>query len=67
MVCGLPEFTASDELCPNCIIGKHHRDLIPKKNSWRANKILGLIHADICRPITPMSNSKKKVLCVFYR
>jgi transposase InsO family protein len=45
-------------------MGKHHRDSIPRKSSWRASQVLGLIHADICGPITPMScGNKKYTLC----
>lgn len=65
MVRGLPKFTASDELCTDCIVGKHHRDPIPRKSSWRAGQILDLIHADICGPITPMSNSNKRYSLCF--
>lgn len=64
MVCGLPNFTTLDELCEDCIVGMHHRDPIPRKSSWRAGQILGLIHADICGPITLMSNSNKMYFCV---
>ena len=39
MVCDLPKFTSSDKLCTDCIVGKHHRDPIPRKSSWRASKI----------------------------
>ncbi|XP_039038601.1 uncharacterized protein LOC120176198 [Hibiscus syriacus] len=31
-----------------------------EKSSWRASQKLQLIHADICGPITPMSNSIKR-------
>ena len=65
MVCGLPKFTSSDKLCTDCIVGKHHRDPIPRKISWRASQILDLIHVDICGPITPMSNSNKRYTLCF--
>ena len=65
MVCGLPKFTSSDKLCTDCIVGKHHRDPIPRKSSWRASQILDLIHVDICGPITPMSNSNKRYTLCF--
>ena len=64
MVRGLPTFTVSEELCTNCIMGKHHCNSILKKSSWRASQALGLIHADICGPITPMScGNKRYTLC----
>ncbi|CAL8162095.1 unnamed protein product [Prunus armeniaca] len=30
-------------------------------STWRASQILQLVHADICGPITPISNSKKRL------
>ena len=64
MVRGLPLLTEPDELCTECIVGKHHRDPIPKKSSWRASQALGLIHANICGPITPPSyGNKQYILC----
>ncbi|KAH7571409.1 hypothetical protein JRO89_XS04G0045500 [Xanthoceras sorbifolium] len=39
MVRGLPNFTTLDELCEDCIVGKHHRDPIPRKSYWRAGEI----------------------------
>ena len=34
-------------------------------STWRASQILQLVHADICGPITPISNSKKRYLISF--
>lgn len=43
--------------------GKQQRD--PKQSQWRAKEKLALIHADICGPITPSSNSNKRYfLCL---
>lgn len=60
MVKGLPQLNTTSELCTNCMVGKQHRDTIPKKSQWRASQRLQLIHADICGPITPTSNSNKR-------
>ncbi|CAL9004184.1 unnamed protein product, partial [Prunus brigantina] len=60
MVRGLPQLSASSVTCTDCINGKQHRDPIPKKSTWRATQKLELIHADICGPITPTSNSNKR-------
>lgn len=65
MVKGLPQFEASKIVCTDCMAGKQHRDPIPKRSSWRASLKLQLIHADICGPITPISNSKKRYLISF--
>lgn len=65
IVNGIPTFKISTNVCENCVMGKHRRDLFPPKSTWRASKILQLIHADIRGPITPTSNSKKMYLINF--
>ena len=62
MVCGLPTFKTPTTVCAKCMIGKQHRDPIPKKSTWRATKRLQLIHADLCGPISPISNSKNRYI-----
>ena len=65
MVQGLPQLSTSTVTCTDCMIGKQHRDPILKKSSWRASQKLQLIHADICGPISPSSNSKKRYSLCF--
>ncbi|TXG51085.1 hypothetical protein EZV62_023609 [Acer yangbiense] len=65
MVHGIPKLEASTTVCTDCMIGKQHRDPIPKRSTWRASQKLQLIHADICGPISPTSNSKKRYLICF--
>jgi hypothetical protein len=65
MVNGLPSFTSPSRLCKDCLVGKQQRDSFPKKSTWRASQILQLIHADICGPIKPISNSQKWYLLTF--
>ena len=65
MVRGLPQLSASSVTCTDCINGKQHRDPTPKKSTWRATQKLELIHADICGPITPTSNCKKRYILLF--
>lgn len=65
MVRGLPQLKFSDEVCVDCLKGKQHREPIPKRSTWRATQRLELIHADLCGPISPVFNSKRKyVLCL---
>ena len=65
MVNGLPQFKTPSRLCKDCLVGKQHKDSFPKRSSWRASQILQLLHADICGPIKPISNSKKWYLLTF--
>lgn len=44
---------------------KQHRESIPKRSLWRASQRLELVHADICGPIKPASNSNKRYLISF--
>ena len=62
---GLPQFQPPSKLCKDCLVGKQHKSSIPKKNNWRAVEILQLVHADICGPINPISNNKKRYLLTF--
>ena len=65
MVHGLPDLKASKAVCAECLTGKQHRNAIPKKSEWRAKKVLELVHADICGPIDPISNSGKRYILCF--
>lgn len=65
MVRGLPEFKSPLKLCKDCLVGKQKRDPFPKKINWRASQVLELVHADLCGPIQPISNSKQRYLITF--
>ena len=65
MVQGLSVLKAPSKVCKGCLIGKQQRDTFPKESTWRASQILQLIHADICGPITPISNSNKRYFIHF--
>ncbi|GAU26945.1 hypothetical protein TSUD_06170, partial [Trifolium subterraneum] len=60
MVHGLPDVKEPNQSCTHCMKGKQQRDYVPKKSSWRASTKLELIHSDICGPINPESNGKKR-------
>ncbi|XP_070042981.1 uncharacterized protein [Nicotiana tomentosiformis] len=55
----------SSEIIKDCLVGKQQCDPFPKKSNWRASQVLQLIYADICGPIKPISNSKKRYLLTF--
>jgi len=65
MVKRLPKFKAPQKVYNYCLVRKHHRDFFPRESVWRASKILQLIHSDICGPISPISNNKKRYLITF--
>jgi len=62
---GLPHLPLLTEICTDCIKGKQYCDRIPKQSNWRATQKLEFIHADICGPITPISNSNKRYILLF--
>jgi hypothetical protein len=47
MVHGLPQIQEPAKLCEECMLGKQPRDPFPNHNTWRATKVLQLVHADI--------------------
>lgn len=65
MVRGLPKLADSKTVCVDCLKGKQHRDSIPKRSTWRASEKLELVHADICRPISPTSSSHERYFICF--
>nr|KYP49198.1 Retrovirus-related Pol polyprotein from transposon TNT 1-94 [Cajanus cajan] len=65
MVIGLPSLKMSTGVCTTCLIGKQHQTTIPKQISWRASNKIQLVHADICGPISPTSNSCKRYILSF--
>ena len=65
MVIGLPFLKTPKDICTTCLMGKQHRDVIPKQSSWRAAMKLQLIHVDVCGPISPASHSNKRYILSF--
>ena len=62
MVNGLPTIRGERQTCEACIFGKHHREKFPKGSSWRAEKPLMLVHADVYEPMQTLSLSGSKYL-----
>jgi len=65
MVHGLPQLRCSTLPCEDCVLGKQHRNSFPRESMWRASQPLQLLHADICGPISPISNSHQRYLLTF--
>ena len=56
MVQGLPNtIEEKNEVCDGSALGKHHRQSFPKGVTWRAKKVLELMHTDICGPMSTPS------------
>ena len=52
IVTGVPELsTKQDDVCRGCILGKYSKAAY-HRSSNRANSVLGLIHSDICGPMS---------------
>lgn len=49
------------EICEVYVVGKQHSKHI-KGNAWKAKMSLDLIHFNMCSPVNPISNGKKKYL-----
>ena len=62
---GLPQLKTSKFFCEDCMMGKQHRNPFPHNSTWRASQILQLVQADICGPISTISNNNKKYLLTF--
>ncbi|XP_017431787.1 uncharacterized protein LOC108339156 [Vigna angularis] len=60
MMIGLPPIKPPRTIFTAYLIGKQHRDPIPKQISWRASTKLQLICADIYGHISPASHSNKR-------
>ncbi|GJR46733.1 retrovirus-related pol polyprotein from transposon TNT 1-94 [Tanacetum coccineum] len=65
MVRGLPHLGTSSSVCEDCLVGKQQRNPFPQESTWRASQVLELLHADICGPINPLSNSNKRYIITF--
>ena len=65
MVRGLPTVEFEKKFCEECVLGKHPRTSFSRTAEYRAKEQLGLIHTDICGPITPESFSGKRYFISF--
>lgn len=53
MVLGLPHLEQENQFCESCLVGKQTRTSFPQATSYRATRMLELVHADLCGPISP--------------
>ena len=65
VVTGSPELsTKRDDVCRVCVLGKYAKATYPRSNN-RARSVLGLIHSDICGPMSMNALSGAKYFVTF--
>ena len=50
-ITGVPVLSTEDDVCRGCALGKYAKATFPRSKN-RAKSVLGLIHSDICRPMS---------------
>ena len=64
LVIGMPKFGVEKEICEACLRGKQIRESFPQASSYRASRVLELIHGDLCGPITPQTAGSNRYVFV---
>jgi transposase InsO family protein len=57
---GIPVIDRVEQICDGCLIGKQHRTPFPRATSYRAQRGLELVHADLCGQISPPTPGGKQ-------
>jgi hypothetical protein len=57
LVRGLPELSQVEQLCDAYLAGKQRRTSFPDQAQYRAERVLELVHGDICGKIAPATPS----------
>jgi len=65
LVLGLPGVEFEKKFCEECVLEKHPRTKFLNLVGYRAEEQLGLVHTDLCGPISPTSFSGKKYFISF--
>jgi len=66
MVVSLNYDTSKDMgFCEPCVEGKHHRTTFPTSGGKRCDKVLGLVHSDVCGKIGTQSLSGSQYFLTF--
>lgn len=64
LVLGVPSIKFEKSVCGSCLLGKQARKIFPQARTYRAEKLLELIHADLCGPITPSTSAGNRYIFV---
>ena len=62
LVLEIPKIRVEKETCESCLLGKQTRQAFPQSTSFRATKLLELVHGDLCGPITPSTTARNKYI-----
>ncbi|WVZ91404.1 hypothetical protein U9M48_037581 [Paspalum notatum var. saurae] len=60
MVRGLPQLDHPDQLCEACLAGKQRRGSFPQEARYSSKERLGLVHGDLCGPVTPATHGGRR-------
>ena len=64
LVIRVPPFNMEKNVCGSFLLGKQARQSFPQATTYRAEKVLELIHADLCGPIIPATSAGNKYIFV---
>lgn len=64
LVDGIPKISVGKETCVSCYLGKQARRSFPQSTEYRATSPLELVHGDLCGPITPSTQGRKRYVFV---
>ncbi|XP_072054397.1 uncharacterized protein [Arachis hypogaea] len=59
LVSGLPRIHIPNCVCEICQLGKKHRCPFPTGKSWRARRLLEIVHSDLCYVEVPSNGGSK--------
>ena len=62
LVEGIPRISHAGQVCDACLLGKHSRTPFPNQAKFRSKNPLDLVYGDLCGPISPTTNSGKKLI-----
>jgi hypothetical protein len=64
-ITGMPTLPLLQQHCGSCILGKQHRQPIPKVSTTSTNRILQLVHSDLCGPLPIPSLTESNYILIF--
>lgn len=62
MVHGMPEIKLQNDACTGCLMLKQTRKSFPGQASYSADRVLELVHGDLCGPISPATSGGNRYL-----